>query len=150
MSVVITYSVSDETYIDKGEIEIPARILDLLRSFIDSSTKYCYTFNNPPYRKIMQDGSYWQVKEEKIEINSREKDAICLNIITWSGFGKFCVVSNNMLIKVYGKKIIEAWSYEKDLDNIMLISKNRDYTLSLFSVYRKLLFYNYLIEKHKK
>jgi len=145
------YIFEERKYQEKGEFEVPARLLDLLISFYESSTKPEYSWNNPPYRKITRDGSYWQVvvrSNVKIQVKDeiKEEDAVCVFLAGWTSGGEVCLFPNDLLVLNvrFGAVFREMWSNGWKTE-VVLKSKHRDQTLELFDVYRKLLFYKNLI-----
>lgn len=153
------YVLLKEEYMEKGEFETPAKVLDLLISFYESSTKPEYSWNNPPYRKITRDGSYWQVKTGKLKIQAgkeiMEKDSICVHTVSWTSNGEACLLDDIdilLLVVRWAGRFEQIWSDPNNTE-VELKSKYRDKKLPLFNVYRKLLFYKNLIgriEKEKK
>ncbi|MEM4847016.1 MAG: hypothetical protein QW794_04590, partial [Thermosphaera sp.] len=135
---------------EKGEFEVPARVLDLLISYYESSTKPEYSWNNPPYRKITGDGSYWQVKTGKLKIQAgkeiMEKDSICVYVVSWTSNGEVCLLDDDILLLVvrWAGRFNQIWS-GPDTTDVFLKSRYRDKKLGLFDVYRKLLFFKHLI-----
>ncbi|MEM4721862.1 MAG: hypothetical protein QXT73_07385 [Candidatus Methanomethylicaceae archaeon] len=150
------YVLLKEEYMEKGEFEVPAKVLDLLTSYYESSTKPEYSWNNPPYRKIMGDGSYWQVKTGKLKIQAgkeiMEKDSICVYVVSWTSNGEACLLDDIdilLLVVRWAGRFNQIWSDPNNTE-VELKSKHRDRKLPLFNVYRKLLFYKNLIGRNEK
>ncbi|MEM1842250.1 MAG: hypothetical protein QXL19_07725 [Ignisphaera sp.] len=116
--------------------EVPSRILDIIRSFVDSSTKREYYWNRPPYRKVLRDGSYWEVYELK--------DKICLRARSWRSEAVICTDTIDLHISVYTAGRIYEMSIENAVaTNVVLVAKCRVFKVPVFEVFRKLLYYNY-------
>lgn len=149
------YIFEERKYQEKGEFEVPARILDLLISFVESSTKSKYVWNNPPYRKVREDGSYWQVRMDSVKVQvgeeMKEKNAVCVLAVAWASEGEVCLLSGDALVLTvyYAGRFSQMWT-DPDTTEVKLKSKYRDGELPLFDVYRKLKFYSTLISKTKE
>lgn len=138
-----------------GEVEIPARILDLLTSFLDSSLKAEYKHNQPPYRKLMKDGSYWQVTLLHSNVPATYGtlvvgvpwEGICIVVKTWKSTSEICLVEDNKAyVRINGE---EFWS-DAIATNIIFKSEKRRRRLALFDIIRKLKFYSFLISNLQK
>lgn len=144
------YILTNDKYQLEGEFEVPARILDLLISFVESSTKSKYVWNNPPFRKVKSDGSYWQVRMDSVKVQvgeeMKEKNAVCVLAVAWASEGEVCLLSGDVLVLTvyYAGRFSQMWT-DPDTTEVKLKSKYRDAKLELFSVYRKLLFFKHLI-----
>ncbi|MEM2388617.1 MAG: hypothetical protein QW215_00080 [Ignisphaera sp.] len=127
----------------KDSIVVPGRVLDILASFADSSTSPRKPWNKPPFRKLLKDGSFWQVKVIWIKItnesNAWEKD-ICVYFDAWDWrkCGYICLLSNDRVYIEIGRD--DLWT---DVD-IYIKAINRR-PLQLFNIIRKIKFYEYLI-----
>ncbi|MEM4020245.1 MAG: hypothetical protein QXG57_08475 [Thermofilaceae archaeon] len=149
------YILTDDEFRLISEFEVPARVLDLLISFYESSTKPKYIWNEEPYRKVMRDGSFWQVvvrNNVKIQVKDeiKEKDAICVIATSWTSWGEVCAFDDDtVIVRVYyANRSDQMWTDGWETA-VVLKSKYRDQTLELFNVYRKLLFYKNLISRAK-
>lgn len=120
------------------EIFVPARVLDILRSFVDSSTKREYYWNSPPYRKILRDGSYWEVY--KLE------DEICIRAVSWTSSAEFCTNTIKLRIHVSTTRSFSEFTIDDArISNAILVSKCREFKVAIFDVLRKLYFYWWLM-----
>ncbi|MEM4592325.1 MAG: hypothetical protein QW196_02890 [Sulfolobales archaeon] len=120
------------------EIFVPARVLDIIRSFVDSSTKCEYYWNSPPYRKILRDGSYWEVY--KLE------DEICVRAVSWTSSAEFCTDTVKLRIHVSTTRSFSEFTVEDArVSDAVLVSKCREFKIRLFEVLRKLYFYRWLM-----
>lgn len=135
---------SEENKIKKDSIVVPGRVLDILASFADSSTSPRKTWNKPPFRKLLKDGSFWQVRVVWIRIinesNAWEKD-ICVYFDAWDWRkrGYICLLSNDRIYMGLGRD--DLWT-----DNVeILIKANNREPLPLFNIIRKIKFYEYLV-----
>ncbi|MEM4005110.1 MAG: hypothetical protein QXM43_05690 [Desulfurococcaceae archaeon] len=118
--------------------EVPARVLDIMRSFVDSSTKCEYYWNSAPYRKIMRDGSYWEV--------FRKDDEICMKAVSWRSEAVVCTNTVALELVVYrGGRYTKYAVDDARVSNAMLVSKCREFKVRLFDVLRKLYFYWWLM-----
>lgn len=139
-------------YVERGEVEVPARVLDMLMSFAHSSTKLEYPWNRPPYRKLARDGSYWEVGRLNTLVrweNGRVTgdSAVCVRVGTWTSTSHVCLLRGGAVYVYasYPKGVVRAWSH-CDKTEVVLTSRRRDARLGLFEVCRKLMFYETLIE----
>lgn len=145
------YLLSDEKYVEKGEFEVPARVFDLLRSFVESSTKPEYVWNNPPYRKVRRDGSYWQIERRKVVVmrgeKREEREAVVLIAVSWRSWAEAVLVGDDMLIlNVYvGNRRTSFWT-DVWKTEVVLRSRRRDGVIEVFDICRKLLFYRWLTD----
>ncbi|MEM0458929.1 MAG: hypothetical protein QXZ31_03600 [Thermofilaceae archaeon] len=109
-----------------------------MRSFIDSSTKCEYYWNSPPYRKLLKDGSYWEV--------FRKDNEICIKAVSWRSEAVVCTNTVDIELNVYrGGKFSKLTVDDARVSNAVLVSKCREFKVRLFDVLRKLYFYWWLM-----
>ncbi|MEM1868584.1 MAG: hypothetical protein QXU90_00520 [Acidilobaceae archaeon] len=125
---------------DLIEIDVSARVLDLIASFVDSSTKLEYDFNKPPFLKILHDGSYWRYGPKKCK-GLDYMDCSCVEFVTWKHSLTICL---RFKIIVYWDQVYEFDTSTQTLFHVIFTSYKRQRKIKLFDVYRKLLFYENL------
>lgn len=126
-------------------IEVPASLVDLLDSFVSSSQKTSYYFNQPPYVKVLSPKKYWRVYKE----NGRT----CLELDATKWNGLICLSKGpidtlaTLDVLLRGPELINMKMNLIDAVMTTFISKYRPHKVRAISIYRKLMFYDELINE---
>ncbi|MEM1898787.1 MAG: hypothetical protein QXD36_06830 [Sulfolobales archaeon] len=121
-------------------IEIPASLVDLLDSFVSSSQKTSYYFNQPPYVKVLSPKKYWRVYKE----NGRT----CLELDATEWNGLICLSKepiDTLDVLLRGPEAISMKMSLIEAVMTIFVSKYRPHKVRAINIYRKLMFYDELI-----